>query len=587
MCKIYPAQLGIWWKFWKNLLFHVLSNYACKFAINLFHNTWGPFQNGNLLYFLLKIQISNGCNVLNISGNHIKDIIVSLSFLISGSKVVEYTPSAGYLVEILENLLFHVLSNYACKFAINLFPITWGPFQNVNLLYFLLKIQISNGCNVLNIAGNPIKDITVNLSFLSSGSKVVQNIPPQLGIWWKFWKIYFSFTVQWCMQICYKPFPITWGAFQNVNLLYFLLKIQISNGCNVLNIAGNPIKDIIVYLSFLRSGSKVVEYTPSAGYLVEILENLLFHVLSIYACKFAINLFPITWGPFQNVNLLVFLLKIQISNGSNVLNIAGNPIKDIIVNLSFLSLGSKVMQNIPCTAGYLVEILENLLFHVLSNYACKFAINLFPIIWRPFQNFNILYVLLKIQISNGCNVLNIAGNPIKDIIVSLSFLSSGSKVVEYTPSAGYLVEIFGKSIFDVLSNYACKFAINLFPITWGPFQNVNLLYFLLKIQISNGCNVLNIAGNPIKDIILNFSFLSSGSKVVQNIPCPAGVSGGYFGKSNFFCTVHLCMQICHKPFPITWGPFQNVNLLIFLLKIQISNGCNVLNIAGNPIKVSL
>ena len=212
-------------------------------------------------------------------------------------------------------------------------------------------------------------------------------------------------------------------AISNVNLLYFLLKIQISNGCNVLNIAGNPIKDITVNLSFLSSGSKVVQNIPClAGYLVEILENLLFHVLSNYACKFATNLFPITWGPFQNVNLLYFLLKIQISNGCNVLNIAVNPIKDIIVNLSFLCSGSKVVQNIPCPAGYLVEILENLLFHVLSNYACKFAINLFPITWGPFQNVNLLYFLLKIQISNGCNVLNIAGNPIKDIIVNLSFL---------------------------------------------------------------------------------------------------------------------------------------------------------------------
>ena len=131
---------------------------------------------------------------------------------------------------------------------------------------------------------------------------------------------------------------------------------------------------------FLWTVSKVVGiYPPPGKYLVDILENLLFHVLSNYACKFAINIFPITWGPFQNVNLLYFLLKIQISNGCNVLNIAGNPIKDITVNLSFLCSGSKVVQNIPCQAGYLVEILENLLFHVLSNYACKFAINLFPI----------------------------------------------------------------------------------------------------------------------------------------------------------------------------------------------------------------
>ena len=204
---------------WENLLFHVLSNDACKFAINLFPITWGALENVNLLYFLLKIQISNGCNVFNIAGNPIKDINVNLSFLSSGSKVVECTPpktnigkffnfiseyrirSCGiyppsYLMEIWENLLFHVLSNGTCKFAINLFPITWGALENVHLFYFLLKIQISNGCNVLNIAGNPIKDINVNLSFLSSGSKVVECLPQKLT--WKFFNFISEYRIKSC-----------------------------------------------------------------------------------------------------------------------------------------------------------------------------------------------------------------------------------------------------------------------------------------------------------------------------------------------------------------------------------------------------
>ena len=86
------------------------------------------------------------------------------------------------LVEFWENLLFHVLSNDACKFAIHLFPIMWGPFENVHLLYFLLQIQIWKGCDVINIAANPIKDINVNLSFLSSWWTVVEYTPPD----WKF-----------------------------------------------------------------------------------------------------------------------------------------------------------------------------------------------------------------------------------------------------------------------------------------------------------------------------------------------------------------------------------------------------------------
>ena len=44
------------------------------------------------------------------------------TFLSSGLKVVEWTPQFWHLVAILEILLLHVLSNDACKFAINLFP---------------------------------------------------------------------------------------------------------------------------------------------------------------------------------------------------------------------------------------------------------------------------------------------------------------------------------------------------------------------------------------------------------------------------------------------------------------------------------
>ena len=211
-CGMYPPP-RIWHlvEIFEILLLHVLSNDACKFAINHFPITWGPFENVNLLYFLLKMQIWISCNVLNIAGNPIKDISVNLSFLSSGSKVVEWPPRIGkffafisgvrnkscrmypppriwHLVEIFEILLLHVLSNKASKFAINHFPITWGPFENVNLLYFLLKMQIWNGYNAFHIAGNPIKDINVNLSFLSSGSIVVEWAPPNLEkIWVHFW----------------------------------------------------------------------------------------------------------------------------------------------------------------------------------------------------------------------------------------------------------------------------------------------------------------------------------------------------------------------------------------------------------------
>ena len=197
--------------------------------------------------------------------------------------------------------------------------------------------------------------------------------------------------------------------------------------------------------------------------------------------------------------------------------------------------------------------------------------------------------------------------PLKISMVNLSFPSSRWKVVEWTPldwgknfefisefsikscwmepPIWHLGEILEILLFQVQSIDACKFAINLFPISWGPFEDVNLLYFLLKMQIWNGCNVLNITRNPIKDINVNLSFPSSrwkgcgkdppGDKFLNSFlvqyqkllnGTPNLTSGGNFGNSTFPGTVHWCMQICHK---ISWGPFEDVNLLSFLLKMQI------------------
>ena len=111
-------------------------------------------------------------------------------------------PDRGW--EIFEILLLHVLSNDAWQFTINLFSISWRPLENVTLLSFLLKMQIRSDCNALNIAGNCIKDINVNLSFLSLGSKVVEWTP--LTQHENFWNSTFACTVQWCMTICHKPF---------------------------------------------------------------------------------------------------------------------------------------------------------------------------------------------------------------------------------------------------------------------------------------------------------------------------------------------------------------------------------------------
>ena len=62
----------------------------------------------------------------------------SISEMSIKSWKMSYPPQFWHLLAILEILLFHVLSSEAYIFAINLFPISWEPFENVNLLYFLL-----------------------------------------------------------------------------------------------------------------------------------------------------------------------------------------------------------------------------------------------------------------------------------------------------------------------------------------------------------------------------------------------------------------------------------------------------------------
>ena len=152
-------------------------------------------------------------------------------------------PPIWHLGEILEILLFQVQSIDACKFAINLFPISWGPFEDVNLLYFLLKMQIWNGCNVLNITRNPIKDINVNLSFPSSRWKVVEWTPLD-------WKI-FEFISEFSIKCCWMEPP------------------RLENFLN----------------AFLSLGSEVVEWTPQSDIWWKI---HLLHVLYNDAWKFAI-----------------------------------------------------------------------------------------------------------------------------------------------------------------------------------------------------------------------------------------------------------------------------------------------------------
>ena len=116
-------------------------------------------------------------------------------------------------------------------------------------------------------------------------------------------------------------------------------------------------------------------------------------------------------------------------------------------------------------------------------------------------------------------------------------------VVEWNPQFWHMVELLEIPLLHVLSSDACRFTINLFPISWEPFENVNLLYLLLQMWIWNGCNMLHIAGNPIEDMQWK-TYISD-----FNIWHIVLTSGGNHGNSTFACPLQWCIQIYHKPFP--------------------------------------
>ena len=130
-------------------------------------------------------------------------------------------------------------------------------------------MQIWNGCNMLNIAGNPIKDINVNLSFLSSGSKAVEwTIHPGFEKFLNSFLSSVSKVVEWTTP-CWKKFQF----------------------------------------HFWFEDPKLWNEPPSSNVWWTFFEILLLHVLSNDACKFAINLFPISWGSFEMLIYYIFYWK--------------------------------------------------------------------------------------------------------------------------------------------------------------------------------------------------------------------------------------------------------------------------------------
>ena len=245
-----------------------------------------------------------------------------------------------------------------------LFSISWGPFENVNLLFFVLKMQI----------WNLMKNINVNLSFLSLGSNVVEWLPPWPNMR-MFWHSSFAHTMQWCMTICHKLFSISWGPFENVNLPFFVLKMQI----------WNPMKNINVNLSFLSLGSNVVEWLPPWP-------NMRIFWYSSFACtvqwcmKICHKLFPSAEGHLKMLIYFFLYWKCRFETPWN-----------ISMYIFHFSVYNQKLWNGPPDPTW--ECFEILLLHGPSNDAWQFPFSFFPSVeghWKMLiYHFSIENVNLK------------------------------------------------------------------------------------------------------------------------------------------------------------------------------------------------
>ena len=93
-------------------------------------------------------------------------------------------PSSDIWCEILEILLLHVLYNDACKFTINLFPISWEPSQNVNLFYICYcKCRFEMAIMMLYYCRKPHKRYQCKTYISDFSIKCCGMDPPSNGLW--------------------------------------------------------------------------------------------------------------------------------------------------------------------------------------------------------------------------------------------------------------------------------------------------------------------------------------------------------------------------------------------------------------------
>ena len=155
------------------------------------------------------------------------------------------------------------------------------------------------------------------------------------------------------------------------------------------------------------------------------------------------------------------------------------------------------------------------------------------------------------QIWNGCNALNIEGNPIKDINAKLHFWVQDQKLKDDWTSPLVLKSgELANSLLHVLSSDVMQM--------WAE-SHLKMLIYCMKFHLERQNDEFRSKAERLKPP--KFDLQMDRWKMID-LPFLVLTSGGNLGNSTFACTLQWCMQMCHKlTFPISWYPFENVNLL--------------------------
>ena len=164
------------------------------------------------------------------------------------------------------------------------------------------------------------------------------------------------------------------------------------------------------------------------------------------------------------------------------------------------------------------------------------------------------------QIWNGCNVFNIAGNPIKDINAKLTFLSSASKVVEWTPSSKFVAHQW-TPIQSIQQSFIVK-------------QNQTVTRTLFPLHLVSACSIHVAQSSTYTKIVVDMSTEKKTHKTMVGTHALCGNQLLYKSARSPHCGYQWDSYSCiteSKKLCVSWEERNAIMLYAHVQHVQLNN----------------